>query len=336
VRSLCVRVRKGEGESVRKKLLEDGLLDQSLYVDKDQEHLYLPVLASPDGLPTEERDFQEREREERDYKALAKVPEELRPLLPTAFDTLGDIAIIRLSDQLLPYAAEVGDALRSAFPRLRSVFLDHGVVGEFRVLDLEVISGQDVSETVHTEYGLRFKVDPRKAYFNPRLSNERRRIASLVRDGETVVDMFSGVGPFAIMIAKLSRPGVVYAIDLNPGAVQLMRENVELNRVAGVVPLEGDARQWVFDLPCADRVIMNLPHSAIDFFADALTRLKLGGVMHLYHICDRKDFPQVLEELKQKAFGMSVNLEVLRSEELKTYSPSSSVYSADLLLSGWL
>jgi tRNA (guanine37-N1)-methyltransferase len=305
-------------------------------VDKDQEHLYLPVLASPDALPTEERDFQEREREERDYKALAKVPEELRPLLPTAFDTLGDIAIIRLSDQLLPYAAEVGDALRSAFPRLRSVFLDHGVVGEFRVLDLEVISGQDVSETVHTEYGLRFKVDPRKAYFNPRLSNERRRIASLVRDGETVVDMFSGVGPFAIMIAKLSRPGVVYAIDLNPGAVQLMRENVELNRVAGVVPLEGDARQWVFDLPCADRVIMNLPHSAIDFFADALTRLKLGGVMHLYHICDRKDFPQVLEGLRQKAFGMSVNLEVLRSEELKTYSPSSSVYSADLLLSGWL
>ncbi|HQN76509.1 MAG TPA: class I SAM-dependent methyltransferase family protein, partial [Methanomassiliicoccales archaeon] len=192
MRSLCVRVRKGEGESVRKKLLEDGLLDQSLYVDKDQDFLYLPVLAALEGLPTEERDFKEREREERDYKALAKVPEELRPLLPTAFDTLGDIAVVRLPDELLPYAGEVGDALRSAFPRLRSVFLDHGVIGEFRVLDLEVIAGEDVSETVHIEYGLRFKVDPRKAYFNPRLSNERRRIASLVREGETVVDMFSG------------------------------------------------------------------------------------------------------------------------------------------------
>ncbi len=336
MRSLCVRVRKGEGESLRKKLLEDGLLDQTLHVGRDAEFLYLPVLAPPEGLPTEERDLKEREREERDYKTLAKVPEALRPLLPTAFDTLGDISIVRLPDELLPYAKEVGDALRSAFPRLRSVFLDHGVVGEFRVLDLEVISGEDVSETVHTEYGLRFKVDPRKAYFNPRLSNERRRIASLVRDGETVVDMFSGVGPFAIMIAKLSRPGVVYAVDLNPEAVRLMRENVELNRVRGVVPLEGDARQWVFDLPCADRVVMNLPHSAIDFFADALTRLKMGGVMHLYHICDRNDLPQVMEDLKQKAFGMSVRLEVLRCEELKTYSPSASVYSADLLLAGWL
>jgi len=336
VRSLCVRVRKGEGESVRKKLLEDGLLDQLLYVDKDQYFLYLPVLAAPNDVPTEEREFKEREREERDYKALANVPEDIRPLLPTAFDTLGDIAIIKLPDELLPHSKGVGDALMSAFPRLRSVFLDHGVVGEFRVLDLEVVAGEDVSETVHTEYGLRFKVDPRRAYFNPRLSNERRRIASLVRDGETVVDMFSGVGPFAIMIAKLSRPGVVYAIDLNPEAVQLMQENVELNKVRGVMPLEGDARQWVFDLPCADRVIMNLPHSAIDFFADALTRLKLGGVMHLYHICDRNDFPQVLEDLKQKALGMGVRLEVLRSEELKTYSPSSSVYSADLLLVGWL
>ena len=104
MRSLCVRVRKGEGESVRKKLLEDGLLDQSLYVDKDQDFLYLPVLAALEGLPTEERDFKEREREERDYKALVNVPDELRPLLPTAFDTLGDIAIVRLSDELLPYA----------------------------------------------------------------------------------------------------------------------------------------------------------------------------------------------------------------------------------------
>ncbi|MCX6650642.1 MAG: class I SAM-dependent methyltransferase family protein [Methanomassiliicoccales archaeon] len=335
MRSLCVRVRKREGESVRKKLLEDGLLDQSLYVEKDSEHLYLPVGSAPDGMDVEEREFREREREERDYKALANVPVELRPLLPTAFDTLGDIAIIRLPDELLPYSGEIGKALMSAFPRLRSVFMDHGVAGELRVRDLEVIAGEDRSDTVHVEYGLRFKVDPRKAYFNSRLANERRRVASLVTDGEVVVDMFSGVGPFAIMIARNAKPGLVYAIDLNPEAVELMRENVELNKADRVVPLEGDARQWVFDIPCADRVIMNLPHSAIDFFADALTRMNLGGTMHLYHICERGEFPTVLEDLVAKARGMGVELKVLRSEELKTYSPSASVFSADLLLAGW-
>lgn len=336
MRSLCVRVRKGEGESLRKKLLEDGLLDQSLYVEKDAEHLFLPVLSAPDGLTVEEREFKEREREERDYKALANVPEELKPLLPTAFDTLGDIAIIRLPEELLPFAQEVGQALMSAFPRLRAVFMDHGVAGELRVRDLEVIAGEDRSETVHVEYGLRFKVDPRKAYFNARLANERKRIASLVTDGEVVVDMFSGVGPFAIMIAKIARPALVYAIDLNPEAVEMMQENVELNKVDRVVPIEGDARQLIFDIPCADRLIMNLPHSAIDFFADALTRLNLGGVMHLYHICERDAFPAVLDTLVAQARGMGVELQVLRSEELKTYSPSASVFSADLMLFGWL
>jgi tRNA (guanine37-N1)-methyltransferase len=336
VRSLCIKVRKGKGESVRKKLLEDGLLDQSLYVDKDGDFLYLPITSVPEGHIVEERDFREREKEERDYKALCEVPDALRDLLPTSFDTLGDIAIVRLPDELLPYAGNVGKALMETFPRLRSVFMDHGVAGELRVRDLEVIAGDDDSSTLHTEYGLRFKVDPRKAYFNPRLSNERHRIVQLVRDGEIVVDMFSGVGPFAIMIAKHARPAQVFAIDLNAEAVQLMQENIQLNKVSNVVPLEGDARQWVFDIPCADRVIMNLPHSAKDFFADALTRLNLGGVMHFYHICEKDEFQSVLDELVQQARGMCVELKVIRSEELKTYSPSASVFSADLLLVGWL
>ncbi|MCG7845068.1 MAG: class I SAM-dependent methyltransferase family protein [Methanomassiliicoccales archaeon] len=336
MRSLCVRVRKGEGEFVRKKLLEDGLLDQSLYVEKDEVHLYLPVTSRPVGLTVEEREFRERERDERDYKVLSEVPTELREFLPTSFDTIGDIAIIRLPDELVPHSRTVGEALMLAFPRLRSVFMDHGVAGELRVRDLEIIAGEDRSETVHVEYGLRFKVDPRKAYFNARLANERRRVVSEVKDDELVVDMFSGVGPFAIMIAKLARPALVYAIDLNPEAVELMRENVLLNKVDRVVPLEGDARQWVFDLPCADRIIMNLPHSAMDFFADALTRLKIGGVLHFYHICEKDEFPEVLEKLVLQAQGMGVVLTVLRSEELKTYSPSASVFSADLMLVGWL
>lgn len=332
MRSLCVRVRKGEGESLRKKLLEEGLLDRSLHVERDEAFLYLPVLSAPSDLEVEEREFRERGREERDYKTLVQVPEGLRGVLPTAFDTLGDMAIIRLPDELLPHASAIGEALRSAFPRLRSVFVDHGVTGELRVRDLEVIAGEDMSETVHVEYGLRFKVDPRKAYFNPRLANERRRVASLVKDGEVVVDMFSGVGPFAIMIARFARPSIVYAMDLNPRAVELMRENLLLNRASGVVPLEGDARDLIYSLPRADRVIMNLPHSAIDFFADALGQLKEGGVIHLYHICEREDLPTVLEELCMQARDMGVELKVLRSEELRTYSPSASVFSVDLLL----
>ena len=165
------------------------------------------------------------------------------------------------------------------------------------------MAGDPSTETTHLEYGIKFLVDPAKVYFNPRLANERSRIASLVRQGEVVVDMFAGVGPFSIMIARHALPSPVVAVDLNPDAVEYLKRNIELNKANRVVPYEGDARQVVFDVPCADRIIMNLPHSAIDFFHDALTRLKLQGTIHFYHICERDEAGQVVKDLVDRGQG---------------------------------
>jgi tRNA (guanine37-N1)-methyltransferase len=147
--------------------------------------------------------------------------------------------------------------------------------------------------------------------------------------------MFAGVGPFSIMIARYSLPSLVVAVDLNPDAVAYLKRNIELNKANRVVPYEGDARHVVFDVPCADRIIMNLPHSAIDFFHDALTRLKLQGTIHLYHICERDQASQTISNLITEAKGMGVILKAERIEELKTYSPSMSVFSIDFVLVDW-
>jgi tRNA (guanine37-N1)-methyltransferase len=80
---------------------------------------------------------------------------------------------------------------------------------------------------------------------------------------------------------------------------------------------------------------MNLPHSALDFFHDALTRLNPKGTIHLYHICDRSEIEGAVERLILEARGAGVRLEVARREELKTYSPSMSVYALDLVLADW-
>lgn len=270
-----------------------------------------------------------------DYREVMDVPPGVKVRLPTSFDIVGDVAIIRPEDDLMDLASAMGEALLRTFPRLRTVALDRGVKGELRVRDLQVIAGERGTETVHTEFGIRLMVDPAKVYFNPRLSNERYRVASQVRDGETVVDMFAGVGPFSIMIAKHASPEVIYAMDLNPEAVGYLRKNIELNKVRTVVPLEGDARQLVFEVPCADRIIMNLPHTARDYFHDALIRLKMGGVIHLYAICDREDIEPLLDRLLLEARGMGVIITVLRYEELKTYSPTMGVFSADIGLVDW-
>jgi len=338
VRSLCVKVPKGKGEAVRKELLQRGWLDISLKVRRDDGLILFPILeeeASALGYAVSEEDFEERPLAETDYKKLVDVPDELKEELPTSFDVIGDVGIIKLAEELLPYAKEIGEGLKRAFPRLRCVALDQGVKGELRVRDLRVIAGEQSTETVHLEYGIKLWVDPAKTYFNPRLANERMRVASLVKDEERIIDMFAGVGPFSIMIAKKAKPQMVFAIDLNHDAVEYMRRNIELNHAQRIVPIEGDAREVLCELPCADRIIMNLPHSAKGFFHDALSRLNLGGTVHFYHICESDEIDALLEGLCTEACGTGVRLEVVRLEELKSYSPSMSVFSADLLLADW-
>lgn len=338
MRSLCVRVPKGEGESVRKKLLDLGVLDSALKIIREDDSILFPVLGDsiPDiGLEICEEEFDERRLMDTDYKSLVSLPEDLRPLLPTSFDVIGDIGIFRLPEELISYAGDIGSALLSAFPRLRTVAMDKGVKGEFRVRDLDVVAGDEKLETVHQEYGIRMLVDPSRVYFNPRLAGERHRVASLVKEGETVIDMFSGIGPFAIMIAKQAKPFVVFALDINPDCIEYMKRNIGINKVSNVVPIEGDSKHLIFDIPCADRIVMNLPHTARQFYAEALTRLSIGGTIHFYHICERHEIELVLEQMLIEARGMGVCVEVTHKEELKTYSPSASVFSADLLLRDW-
>jgi tRNA G37 N-methylase Trm5 len=73
---------------------------------------------------------------------------------------------------------------------------------------------------------------------------------------------------------------------VNPDAIALLKKNVAVNRVAKqVVPILGDARQVVKEelISVADRVIMNLPETAIgyvDVACDAIS--SKGGIIHYY------------------------------------------------------
>jgi tRNA (guanine37-N1)-methyltransferase len=334
-----VKVSKDRGESMRKKLLQLGQLDKSLKIKRDGTSVIIPIVASgPGTLDVDfEYEFVEEDLEERtpktvDYRKRVDISTDLVALLPTSFDVIGDIVVIRLVDQLTPYREMIGNALLSTHPRLRTVALDRGVKGERRVRDLEVISGDDSTDTVHVESGLRLKVDLRKAYFNPRLASERERIASLVSKGEVVTDMFAGVGPFSIMIAKHAEPKIVYAIDVNKDAVEFLRTNIAMNRIKNVVPIWGDARTIIPTLPPSDRIIMNLPHSALEFLSDALRQLNIGGTIHFYFVSERSSYHDMVGVVTARAQEIGKKVEMTRIEELKTYSPSSSVFSADIIL----
>jgi len=123
--------------------------------------------------------------------------------LISAFDQIGNIIIVRIPDLLLPKKKLIGETLLEQVKNAKSIFYQSSSVeGEFRTRDLEIIAGDDKTETEYKEFGCRFIVDVRKAFFSPRLSSERIRIAELVNDGEVIVNMFGGIGMFSIIAAK--------------------------------------------------------------------------------------------------------------------------------------
>jgi tRNA (guanine37-N1)-methyltransferase len=304
----CIRVKKICGEKAIVVAKRIGLLNRDLRVQRDQDYLYVPLIQKPrktdlkelkTSLPSFEivqRTFFEHvERQPKLIELLNhKLPPHLLSSLPHAIDLVGEIAVVEIPPELEEYKTIIGQAILATNKRLSTVLAKAGAVrGEYRLREFETISGINKTTTVHREHGCVFHVDLAKAYFSPRLSYEHNRVASLVDESEKVLDMFAGVGPFSILIAKKHKNVHVYATEVNPEAFKLLRRNILANRVAtNVEPLLGDVRQVAQkELKGAvDRVVMNLPEKAIEYVDVACHAIKSnGGIIHYYEFTDTSD-----------------------------------------------
>ena len=300
-KTFCLKVPKSQGEKAIALARKLGLLNYELKIQRLGEQLYIPLARKP--LDAELRELENKllkfevsthkfsERARRPLKMVDvlgdRLPPHLLASLPRAIDFVGDIAVIELPPELESYKRVLGEAILSTHKRVSTVLAKSGAVkGVYRVRSFEVLAGVEKTETVHREHGCVFHVDLAKTYFSPRLSYEHNRVASQVKEGETVIDMFAGVGPFCILIAKKRADVKVYAIDVNPEAIQYLRKNVKANNVeAKVTPILGDARHVVKEKlkGTANRVIMNLPERAVEYVDAACEALRAeGGIIHYY------------------------------------------------------
>lgn len=242
--------------------------------------------------------------------------EELEKLY-SSFDLVGDIAVVKVPEELRGRGALIGEAIIKCVKHVKTVLGQVGPVsGELRLRELEHLAGEPRTETIYKEHGCRFKVDLAKVYFSPRLSYERMRVASQVGRGEVVVNMFAGVGTYSILIAKLAEKTLVYSIDVNPAAHRLTVENVKLNKVSGrVVPVLGEAGRVVRDVleGSASRVLMPLPERAKEFLGDAVRCLRRGGGVIHYYTHKHGSKPEALTDAEREVKA------VLR-EEVKVLS----------------
>ncbi|MFW6111095.1 MAG: class I SAM-dependent methyltransferase [Thermoproteota archaeon] len=338
-KNVCAKVPKIQGEKAITLLRGMNFIDRTLKIQRDEEFLYIPLLSTLDkdelkpltervpSLEVSTHIFPEKEKPPETLTEILenKIPPPLLESLPSAIDFVGDIAIVRIPSELEPYNRVIGEAILKLHKNVRTVLAKASAVqGQHRLRDFDLLAGEANTETIHREYGCRYYVDLAQAYFSPRLSYEHNRVSSLVQEGETVVDLFAGVGPFAILIAKTHQDVQVYAIDVNPQAVDYLKRNIVLNKVEEkVYPLLGDAEKIVNQelSGVADRVIMNLPEKALQFLGSACEAIRPeGGIVHLYSFVNTS---HPIDQLKTKA-----------DQEIKNHGRSVEHFSSSRIVRG--
>jgi tRNA (guanine37-N1)-methyltransferase len=206
-------------------------------------------------------------------------------------DVIGDVAVIRSKGSI----AEMRRAAESVLSQMKNVKCvfeqEGGIEGELRLRKLRFLAGERRTLATHRENGCAFRVDVATCYFSPRLSTERLRIVDAVRPGEEVLNMFAGVGPFSIEIAKKKRVRVA-SCEINPAACALHLENNKLNKVTRLVDvIQSDARLLPERVSSSyDRILMPHPSAANRFVDTAVALLRPSGVIHYYrHVLGRDE-----------------------------------------------
>jgi tRNA (guanine37-N1)-methyltransferase len=353
MRKVCIRVERRFGEKLRVLLNELELLDNRYPITQENEHLLLPLCRDIEDKQLNElkkkithiilveRDLDPIERKTQDLTTALQdhIPSRYMKLLPHSLDIIGEIAIVDLTDELQPYSQKIGEAIRTVNPRVTTVYAKEGSVsGKYRIRPLSLIIGKPRTKTIHVEYGIRIAIDVAKTYFSPRLGTEHNRVAKLVQPGEVILDLFTGVGPFALLFAKQHKVSV-YAIDINPHAIECLQRSLKLNRLKGqVTPIVGDCRQIIQNqfLHLADRIIMNLPNEAFSYLDVAAASIKPeGGMIHYYGITSKENpvdelSTRVVDELVRLGYTASVKY----SRRVRPSAPHEFQVVLDLYVSG--
>jgi len=254
-RDLAIVVPKPVSEARIDALEAEGVYDDARKVrEHDADTLELPVTERPvethfDRL-LEQSDPDLRAPDLQDLLRERGWSDADRERAPSSWAVVGTVILADFAD--CPRPEEVGDALLALHSEADTVLARGGIDGEHRQPDVSVVAGEGDTETVHTEHGTRYALDLARVMFAPGNKAERARMGQQVSEDERVLDMFAGIGYFALPMARAGAD--VTAVEKNPEAFRFLAENAQLNDVSDRLScLLGDCRDVDTE---ADRVVM--------------------------------------------------------------------------------
>ncbi|MFX0025404.1 MAG: class I SAM-dependent methyltransferase family protein [Candidatus Hermodarchaeota archaeon] len=267
--------------------------------------------------------------------------EEQLSLLPRGFQILGKVMILKLNSKIVKKKFLIGEKCLKLFPNFKSVYLNLGkVVGTFRKPEkIELIAGEDNPIVEHKEHDVIYQFDITKIMFSKGNVNERKYLATLVRDGEIIVDMFAGIGYFSLPIARHANPARIYSIELNPESYNYLVKNIKLNHLEDVIiPIHGNCKEEVIKLSKsgieADRVIMGVFPAPKEYIKEALTLLKENSTIYHYEgVVESENYLSLFQEFKDIADIEKIKCEILSKRYVKSYGPNLFHTVIDILAS---
>ncbi|MFW9903601.1 MAG: class I SAM-dependent methyltransferase family protein [Candidatus Thorarchaeota archaeon] len=331
-----------DAEIVRHRLIKFNLLHHHKIPIKTDKLVIFPITDSttiPSLLSDINYQFQQlefsnrKEKESISVKLQKEYPHINWGDISLKYDRLGEIAIMKLNSSITfsSIRQRIGELILSATPKLKTVLNKSDIVeGINRIYPIEHLAGKEIWQTWHQEYGVLIFVDLR-AYFNPRLAEEHHRVALSVKPDEKILDLFTGVGSFALHCSKESQCEVV-AIDINPYSIHALQRSIKRNKLQGTIhPIIGDSSRILVAKRYFDRVIINLPQVSVDYLPYSAKLLKKGGIITFYQFISKSEtFEKDIRDLISKKL---VNVNSYKEQYFKVgreVSPSRIQVNIDL------
>ncbi len=334
---LSLKTERKKGERTRRFLLKIKALDTNRKIETDKISVYIPLkrkLTKEEEKKTGKIGYSRKKLKKKETRPknlkealTGKLTQKELSTLKRSFDVIGEIAVLLIPPELEKKEKEIANAILKVHRNVKTVCKRKGKVeGEYRVRPVQFIAGEKKTETIAKENKHTYSLDIAKVFYTPRLARERERIIAKVKKNEIVVDMFAGVGPFAIPIAKKCRK--VYAIDLNPDAYRYLVRNIETNKAKNAIAILGDAKDIEELVPeKADRVIMNLPKQAFGFLKKAKEIIKKGGTIHYHCFGQEDEFEEIAGKIREE---IGKDIRITGKRKVRQTSPREYNWAIDI------
>ena len=308
---LTVKVPSKKAQEFKNYLINDNLFDKTRSVESDKNFVYFPITNA---------DFNNLKKEfsylNLSNKKLIKIKKEKLEdiltkkdlqILRKSYDVIGPILILEIPKELIKKEKTIAKYFLKTMPNIRTVVKKKGPhAGKYRIQKYELILGEPKYEVVHKENQLSLKLNINDTYYSPRSANERMRIARLVRPNESVLVMFSGIGPYALVLSKFSKAKKIIGVEINEKAHKYAVENVRINKSNNVEFYKGDVNKIVPKLnEKFDRIVMPLPKTSVTYLPLALKYIKRSGIIHFYDFSEESKMPEATIKKIEKACNKS-------------------------------